>query len=678
MNTLKYTGIAFGVVLVLILAGIAFVASQFDADRIKAELAKAVQESRQRTLKIDGELRLSLWPNIAIRIGKVSLSEHRSEQVFATVDSARVSVALMPLFSRQVVVNQVEISGASATLIKHKDGKLNIVDLLSPDGSKPAPEAKPEGASLQLDIAGIRLANVQLTWRDEKAGSSSSISGLDLSTGRVRADTGKNVFQIEALSLAAKGKLDADTFDLKLDVPKLSYAPDRSAGERLTLSATLAGPQRNLTAKLSLSGIEGTAKALKVTRLALSVEAKAGEATVKGTLDSELAADFERQIVALEKFTGAVDIAHPQMPMKQVKLPVNGRLKADLAAQAAEGNLATQFDESKIALKFNVAKFAPLALGFDLDIDRLNLDKYLPPGKPEAKQAGGEGKIDLSALKALNLRGTAKIGSLQVANVKAASVKLQISAAGGKLDIAPHSASLYEGTLAGALSVNANGNTVAIKENLAGVNINALMKDALAKDLLEGRGSVSMDVTAAGETVTAMKKALNGSASISLRDGAIKGIDLAKSFRELKSKFGAGQDAVQQAKAADKTDFSELSGTFKIANGVAHNEDLSAKSPFMRLSGAGDIDIGGSAMNYLGKASVVATSGGQGAGDLEHLKGVTVPVRVSGPFENLSYKIEFARLLQEATKARVEEKKQEVQQKLQDSAKDRLKGLFGK
>jgi AsmA protein len=83
-------------------------------------------------------------------------------------------------------------------------------------------------------------------------------------------------------------------------------------------------------------------------------------------------------------------------------------------------------------------------------------------------------------------------------------------------------------------------------------------------------------------------------------------------------------------------------------------------------------------MNYLAKASVVANATGQGGAGLEQLKGLTVPVRVTGPFESLSYKIEFGSMASDMAKAKVEEKKQEVKAKAEEKVKDKLKGLFGK
>jgi AsmA protein len=121
-----------------------------------------------------------------------------------------------------------------------------------------------------------------------------------------------------------------------------------------------------------------------------------------------------------------------------------------------------------------------------------------------------------------------------------------------------------------------------------------------------------------------------------------------------------------------------MTASFRINNGVARNDDLAAKSPFIRLAGAGDIDIGNSRLDYLAKASVVNTSAGQGGKELDHLKGLTVPVRLSGPFDNVSYKLELGSLVQEAAKAKLEEQKQQLEKKATDKLQESLKGLFRK
>lgn len=681
MKALRILGIVLGLVLAMLAAGAGVLYALFDGEKIKGELIRVVLEQKQRKLEIPGRLEFSVWPDVSIKLGRLSLSEPGGKEEFLALDSARVAVAVMPLLSKQVQVRRVEVHGLKATLVKGKDGTLNIADLLGGD-SRPATDVgagETASAPLQIDIAGIKLANAQLTWRDEKSRATTTLSSLDLGTGRVQADAAKQTLAVEALSLAVRGKSGGDAFELKLDAPRLAVSPEKTGGESLSLAATLAGSTRTVAAKLVLSAVEGNAQTLKIGKLALDLDAKSGETVLRAHLDSPLAAHPAAQTVALEKIAGSIDVAHPRMPMKQIKLPLAGNLRVDLARQSAALELATQLDESKIAAKLRVAKFAPLALGFDLDIDQINVDNYLPP---KGKEAAKEDKLDFSALKGLDVDGAIRIGSLQVSKLKLAKLNAKIAIAGGRLDVAPLSLNLYEGSANGSLSLNAAGNAVALRQNLAGISINPLMKDLADKDLLEGRGTVVLDINTRGDSVATMKKALAGAASLSLRDGAIKGINLAQSLRDLKGKLGAAsgkrEDATQQARAGDKTDFSELTASLKIANGVAHNEDLAMKSPFLRLAGAGDIDIGAGQMNYLAKASVVGTSAGQGGKDTDQLKGLTVPVRVTGPFENLAYRIEFGSLVADAAKAKVEEKKEEVKAKLEDKAKDKLKGLFGR
>ncbi|MBI4995941.1 MAG: AsmA family protein [Rhodocyclales bacterium] len=629
MKALKLAAIVLGIFVVLIVGAIVLLLAMFDSARIKSELVDAVQEKTQRTLKIDGDLGLFFWPNVGIEVGKTALSEFKSPQEFAAIDGARVSIAVLPLLTKRVVVEAIELDGASVTLIKRKDGTLNIDDLMAKDAGKAAKLAPADGPAtpLQVDIAAVKVSNAKLVWRDEQRGEATTLSGFDLATGRIVGDTATQAWSVEALNLAVAGKRGAEAVALTLAIPKLAL--DGDAARTLTL----------------------------------------------------------------DSIAGSVELASPRMPMKSLALPLDGQLHAELAKETAKGTLSTRFDESNIQLKFGVAKFSPLDLGFDLAIDRLNVDKYLPPEKSAAAKddtptggvagvagAAREEKIDLSALKALNAHGDIRVGQLQAKNLKMADIKAKIDLAGGKLDVAPHSMKLYGGSLAGTLSVNANGNAIALRENLTGVSINPLLKDLADQDLIEGHGDVRLDVTTRGATVPALKQALDGTAAVALKDGALKGINLAQSFRELKAMFSRKEDTLQKARATDQTDFSELTATFRIADGVARNDDFAAKTPFLRLGGAGDIDIGKSRLDYVLKATVVETSGGQGGKDLEHLRGVTVPVRASGPFDQLAYRIEFGRISAEgALKAKLDEKKKEVREDLKKKAREELmKGLFGK
>ncbi|APW47072.1 AsmA family protein [Rhodoferax antarcticus] len=706
MKALRIVSILVGLIVALLVVGAVVLYAVFDGEKIKSEFSRVVLEQTQRKLVIAGTPKLSVWPNVGIALQGATLSEHASDAPFASLDSARISVAVMPLLSRQVQVRALELDGLKATAIKNKDGSLNIADLLGQDTVKANSQAAdgPQGDAqpLQIDVNSIRLANVQLTWRDDKAGTRTDVSNLSLSTGTVRANSASQTASVDKLLLTIDGKTDGQAFELKLDAPRLNLSPQQSSADVINLSATLNAAARKADVKLTLNGVQGNAGKLSINTLSVKMDAKTGDSSVKGELTSPVAVNLAKQSVALSKLTGNLDIANPAMPMKKVTLPIQGALQFNGKAQTATLDLSTQFDESKIVAIVNVGEFNPLTLAFDLNIDKLNFDQYLPPKKATevaSNGAGGAGGaatpdalLDLAALKGQTVVGAIRIGAAQVSNLKLDKIKARITLADGKLDVAPLSMNLYGGSANGSLSVSANGNVISVKQTLAGISINPLMKDLMDKDLLEGRGNVALNITTHGATVEAMKKALGGTASLSLRDGAIKGINLAQTLRDAKVKLGMA-DSTQAANASQKTDFTELAASFKVANGVARNDDLSMKSPYIRLGGAGDIDVGNDRMNYLAKATVVTSAIGQGGAGLGQLKGLTVPVRVSGAFESLSYKIEWGAMLEDATKAQVDAKKAELKARLdekvdeartkaedalKDNGWDRLKGLFGR
>jgi AsmA protein len=260
-------------------------------------------------------------------------------------------------------------------------------------------------------------------------------------------------------------------------------------------------------------------------------------------------------------------------------------------------------------------------------------------------------------------------------------VRAEVKAANGRADIAPHSANLYEGKVAGALSLQADGNRIALKENLTGISIGPLIKDVAQKDMLEGRGNIALDVNAAGPTVEAMKRALAGTARVELKDGAYKGFNLAEALRKAKAVFGS-KDEKAAADQTKQTDFSEMSASFTIKNGVAHNEDLEVKAPLFRVGGKGDIDIGKSRLDYTTNATVVSTTKGQGGAELESLSGLTVPVQLSGPFDDVKYKVDYGAIAGDLAKskagAQVKEKIEQNRDKIEERLGDKLKGLLGR
>jgi AsmA protein len=376
-------------------------------------------------------------------------------------------------------------------------------------------------------------------------------------------------------------------------------------------------------------------------------------------------------------------------PPLDAKLALNGNYALKPDALALDFN--AKLDESTIKGKAAMARAKVAAYDFDLNIDKLNVDRYLAssekkkepakkdeaPKKPDAKE---DAPVDLSGLKGLNAKGRVEIGALQVQGLKLAAVKTEIRAAEGRAEIGPHSANLYEGTLAGNLTLDGNANRVAVTETLTNIAIGPLLRDFAQQDRLEGKGTLALEVNAAGKSVNAMKSALAGTAKLNLRDGAVKGVDIGAIINKARSALGS--QSAQAADSKEKTDFSELTATFVIKNGVAHNEDLDVKAPLFRVTGAGDIDLAKSTINYVAKAAVVATTQGQGGKERGDLTGLTVPVKLSGPLDGMKYEVDYRAVAGDLAKSKVGGRAKEAiekgRDKVEDKVRDRLKGLIGR
>ena len=761
MKVLKYVLIVVAAVAVLAGGFIAYIAATFDPNAYKPQIIRLVKEKKQRTLTLDGDIKLAFWPSLGADLGKLSLSEFKSDKEFAAIESARVSLALVPLLSKQLVVSEVTIKGVRANVVRFKDGRTNIDDLLAKD------ERKQE--QVKFDIDHVAIENAALNFRDEAKGAQYALSKVNLKTGRIANgvptkvalsfvtqgnqpkhslttdlktrltfDLDKQVYALEDLGLEAKGqvadidKLAAkvagnitarlktgefsadklsvaltgasgkDNFDVRLDAPKLNFTAEKARGDKVTVVAKITSPQGTTGVNLTLPGIEGTAKAFQSGAMTLDLDMKRGELTVKSKLSSPVSGNFQAQQVSLPRLVASISASGPNLPGKSLSGEFAGSASADAVKQNVQANLAGKLGDSNIKAKLGVAGFTPPGINFDIDIDRLDIDRYMPQPSAAGKSAAGqkqpEKPFDLSGLKNLRANGTLRIGALKASGVKASNVRLDIKASGGRVDVSPLAANLYQGTLAGALAINAAPATpaFAVKQNLNGISIGPLLKDLADKDMLEGRGNVALDVTTQGNTVTALKKALNGHAAVKLANGALKGIDIAGSIRNAKARLGTLRgEQTQQSDARQQTDFSELAATFNIKNGVAHNSDLSMKSPLLRVGGEGDINSGGDSLDYLVKASIVGTVKGQGGQEVGDLRGVTVPVHVSGPLTAPSYKLDFSAMATEAVKQKAEEAvRGQLEKRLGGSAakegakeapksgsdvlKEGIKGLFGR
>ncbi len=676
----------------LALAGVVAFYLLVDAEALKPRLIQTVQERYQRELSFDGPLGLSLFPRIGLTLPATTLSQRGSSEPFAHLDSARVSVALLPLLRGKLEVGTITVDGLQATLVRGRDGKTNIDDLLGAAPATPTPTPAPPSsgpavAPADFELGGLKLNRAELTLNDLKDDKLVRLSQLNLSTGRIAPRTETELelsthyslkqpalqgqlkasaelkldlpaasYGLSRLTASSSGTLAGDSFELKLDAPQLELSPTAAKAKTATFSARLAGAS-SLDLKLVLEGLAGNNAALTANQIELAATQKQGARSLVAQLAGPAQASLATRSLELPQLKGQLDLTDPALPGGKLAAPLAGNLTIDGAKETARLKLDTRIDGGAVALKADLNGFSQPAIRFDLDAAKLDLDHWLPPSAPPAAKpqaaleligtahaaAPTAGQIDLGFLKRLRLDGQVRVEALNARDIKASQVQVGLAARGGRLNAAPINARLYGGTLAGSAWVQSD-NRLGTSLQLNGVQLAPLLRDAGFKDKLEGRATIRTELSAGGANQRALLQSLAGNLAARIDQGALRGINLERILTQARGRQLGSQ--TERSNEAEKTEFSELSASFVIAQGIARNQDLKAVSAVLRVSGAGAIDLPAASIDYTLRAALASNAQRQAT--------LTVPVKLSGPLADIHYTIDWAAVAADSIKQQLE------------------------
>ncbi|HEY9320658.1 AsmA protein [Achromobacter deleyi] len=572
------------------------------------------------------------------------------------------------------------------------------------DGKLPGAEAKSlamrgnlafNGQKSALDVAGL-----EVVFQGDITDPAARATNVEASVAmpKLAIDPHKSQLQIEKLAVRAKGSSPDGPFELAVDAPALNISPASATGEALTGRVRLSG----LDASFGLNGISGNAGELDIKEAKVDSTSKNGERVVKLNFASPLTLNLLQRSGGLSGLRGDVNITDPGLPKGSLQIPVIGSLTVDLLKDQASSKINAVLEGGKFDLSADITKLSDTPMvKFALAVDTLDLDKLVPPvaaapakppaegkkdeSKPAAPAAPVDDSIDLSALVGPSVNGTLKVGKLVVRGLKADEVAAVVKLDKGKLDISSLTAGLYGGKLAGALSVDAaQGNQLATKMSLAGIAIEPLLMDLANRNVLSGTGSLALDLKTGGANVYAMKSGLGGTVQVRLRDGAVKGINLTQTLRELKAAFKPeSQDETVAADTSKQTEFSEMDADLAFTKGVAAVKRLNVVSPLLRVTQGepATIDFVKSELDLVARARVVNPAADPEGKELIDLKDVTIPVHVKGHFDKPTYTVLWKDAIGNILKRSLENKLREaVTGKGKNGAPldKALKGLLGK
>lgn len=185
---------------------------------------------------------------------------------------------------------------------------------------------------------------------------------------------------------------------------------------------------------------------------------------------------------------------------------------------------------------------------------------------------------------------------------------------------------VYGGEAQAVLAVDVSGAEPAhaLRLDLTGVRALPLLTDVASFSALDGRMQARIDVRGRGANPRAVLSGLNGAVDLSVRDGELRTINIAKMIRDVGSHIVSGW----QQGTSEKTDLTELSAFFRIDSGLASTDNFRLLGPLVRVTGKGNADIGAKTLQFRVEPKLVLSLQGQG-GAADPL-GLSVPVMVQG------------------------------------------------
>ena len=682
-------------VLLLIIA-ICILPFVIDPNDFKPEIATAVKDKTGRELMLDGELKLSFFPWVGISTGKITLSNASGFEVqpFATIEESDIKVQLLPLLSKKIDVSRIVLKGLVLNLTRNKQGVTNWSDLTgSKDTKTPASiaiigkqdqQTTVAVVSMVFTIGGVSIENAKINWDDLEAGRHITITDLNLNTGKFAYDEPTDIaVSLNALNTESKTtqaiKLNTElsvnkqlnTFALRHSDLQLTSSGESVPGKSLTTALTVADVALDMTQQTAkIYGLQ-----LKSSDLILTADITGANIKDKPSFQGPVAvAPFNPA-----KFMQQLNIALPVM--QDANALSNLSLNFDLAATADSAdlqNLVMTLDDSQIKGSVDIKDFAQPAIGFLLDIDTLDVDRYLPPADKSSKPitspvvllAVGASALPVETLRKLNAEGTLTLGKLKVNGLAMQDIRINLNAKNGAVTTQQSVKQFYQGSYSGNLSMNANGDksTLAVNEKIDHVQIEPLLKDYRGEARMSGIVNASAQLQGQGHKADELKATLNGQLSFLFKDGVIKGFNLQKIIDQGKAMINGS--TLPSDNKNDQTLFSEMSGTATIANGLIQNNDLVGKSSKVRVDGKGNVNLNSEALDY--KIDAKLLNGDETAAEPDQVKGA-VAINIAGTLSKPSYTIDIESLLTEKNKAKIEKLVDKIDKKLGPGLGDLLK-----
>jgi AsmA protein len=680
MKIFKYLMLAIGTLILLVVITVGVFLATFDANQYKQELSGLVLEQTGRELTFRGDIGLTLYPALGMKLGSLTLSNAAGfgNQPMLSVNKVSASVDVLSILSLKPQVAQLVLDGLSVDLQKNAQGMTNWDDLVKkaetqPESTTPAPATDKSAEGKPVEIAGVfgglNITHANINWKDAQAGAQYSVKDLSLISGSVEPE---KAFPLSLkLSLSSAQQLSSDiqldtevlfkNQTLKLSAVKLNA---RANGKLIPLDEVklLLNADVEFALNSNQLSVKGLNTQINTTGGAL--------ASSEVKLAGEVGFDLNQQHLTIAVLDVTADVAGESVPNQKMKVAISSsQLDMKLDKRSIDlQNLVMMLNENRFEGFVKVEDYAKPALSFKLDSKSFDVDKLTgwvrpePVETPTAVDAPAtepapdvEIALPMELLRSLKIDGELGIGKLIAQGLSMQNLLLKVKAADGVIELNPIKLDLYDGSFDGSVKINAQGEkpVYSVNKKLSAFHIGEFLKDFMQKDPVSGLANLDVNITTQGDWLSQLKSNLNGKVAVAIEDGALNGFNLRAEIDKAKASL---QGEKLKDREVQKTDFSALSLGGVINNGVFATDDLILQAPLLRVGGAGTVNLVKESVDYLVNAKIVGTTKGQGAGGLNDLAGLLIPVKVTGSWLDPELDVQLDDILKkkfDAEKARI-------------------------
>ena len=624
-STVKWIAIIGAGLVALIVLALLLIPLFVDVERYKPEIEKQVSEFTGRPFEIKGKLQLSLFPWAVLAVSDLHLGNPPGfeEKNFVYVKSFDFQVKLFPLLFKDIQIKRIVVERPQIVLEKNRQGLVNW------EGFGKSTDAVPKKA---VQETGKKAPTIGLPIKALAVGEFAITEGSVLYIDQAK----KERKELSKLTLRLQ--------DISLQRPIHMLLSAFVDGKPLSLEGKI-GPLGKDPGKGTLP-LDLVIKALDLLEIGLKGKIIAPAFKPKFDMTVHVSDFSPRKLIAALGQTFPIATADPKaLSVVALKANINGD-----TGEIRISNGVLKLDDSQLNFSTKARDFSKPDVMFDLKLDQINVDRYLPPAtgekgkeaqKKKAEAESGE-KPDYAPLRKLVLDGSVQIGKLKVKGASMQDVHLKIVAKNGLINLDPLSLKLYEGNVGakGILDVRKDEPKTNVNLTAQGIQAGPLLKDLLDIDFLEGLAKAKLKLGMMGTAPERIKKTLNGTGDLVFNDGAIKGIDVAGMLRNVKANFGLAKKGGPKP----RTDFSELHVPFTITNGLIDTRNTTMNSPVLRVLAKGKVDLGKETLDMRVEPKFVASLKGQG--DTKKRVGLTIPVLVSGTFTAPKFRPDLKGLLE--------------------------------